>query len=655
MGKTRLAILALCLLFCSGRVLAEDTSNPIGTWYLNANNIRLTLTITGAAGGPYGGSLVNESGVAEQVDSVDWNAAGHRLEFRRIGSGWWQWYRGTVVESVFVGRFSDAKVPGKPAQLTSYVYHVTGWNGTYLDQDLAPRVYEVVLNNSLHGVLRIDVSPDSASGFAGRLKIYSNSALGDPSRGEELEDDVEITRWDGTRLSFVRRSSSGTQTYAGVVSGRSISGLCAQSGAGGTFAWSGERSRVLNYGLGAPKEAASRAAWQEKTRKQLYHLLMGGNPDAISRNTTVVRANVAPLPATPYPAERDDNPGQNPQNYRLTELQFDYSLPNPYGGAVIARKSHAYLAVPTTPAPQGGKYPAVLALNGHGGSAWKMMDGTNGYYWYGDAWARRGYVVLALDISHRPLADRSTLYTDHTDGDDPAHGNGTHPAVAAAGFDSDWEEDGERVWDAMRAIDYLVAQANVDARRIAATGLSMGGEIATITAALDARVSVSVSSGFSPDLDVVMIHGNHPCWRWLHGDVREYVDASDLQALIASRPMIVETGKADATYSKFSAPFAGDKQVLRRTRVAYGGETGSIIHYLHYDGHHYHVGDVNPTHASERNVRVPEQIAPIQAWSQGWQTDGGTFALRGTLFDFVAFFLQRGAVDAQDTADDGSR
>src|SRR5206468_1965888 len=123
-------------------------------------------------------------------------------------------------------------------------------------------------------------------------------------------------------------------------------------------------------------------------------------------------------------------------------------------GPPLKRRVHAYLAVPTTRPPKGGKFPAVLAVNGHDGSAWKMLNPGDEYYWYGDAFARRGFVVMAVDISHRDS------------GDDPGHGNGPHPAIKASGFDSDWEQDGERAWDAMRALDQLLARHDVDPRRV---------------------------------------------------------------------------------------------------------------------------------------------------------------------------------------------
>jgi len=154
-------------------------------------------------------------------------------------------------------------------------------------------------------------------------------------------------------------------------------------------------------------------------------------------------------------------------------------------------------------------------------------------------------------------------------------------------------------------------------------------------------LALSIPAAFSPDLNVVAHHGNHPCWRWLHADITEYVDTSDFLSLIAPRPVIIETGKADPTYSQFHAPFAADKQVVRRARIAYGGETGNLVHYLHYDRHNYHVGDINPTHPSELGLRIPQVIQPTAQSPLGWQTDGRTYILKGSLFDLISFFLGR--------------
>ena len=620
-----------------------DASGPAGTWYIDANDTRATIVIVSSADGrAFAGTLTDASGDTGSLDNVSWDASTRHIEFRaRLGATTF-WGRGTIAEGVLVGRYSQSDQSAeKPAHLENYKFHVTGWNSTYLDRGIAPRVYDLLLGGDAHATLRIDVSEDAASGFTGRFKIYATEKNG--ALGEEVEYDVPITKWDGTTLSFVRTEPLATQTFTGTATGATISGTYTDTSRAGTFAWTGARAQVFGYGFSMGKTEADRAAWQARARRQLYLLMMGGNPKPLTQKVTVLAADLPPIASTHMSADRDDDPAKWPQNYKMTELQFDSTLPNPYGNAPIERRAHGYLAVPTTPPPAGGKYPVVIAVNGHQGSAWRMMDPDS--VWYGDAFARRGFVVLALDISHRPLEDRQApymtkpLYADRLDGDDPAHGNGTHPAIKSAGFDSDWEEDGERVWDAMRALDYVLALPNMDRTRVIVVGHSMGGEEAALIGALDPRITMTIAASFSPDFGVLYYHGNHPCWEWMNANIREYVDASDIFALAAPRPLIVETGFSDPTYSRFPEPFASDLEVMRRVRVAYGGEIGNVIHYMHYDQHRFHVGDVNPTQPTEWGIRVPESIAPSAPNSIDWQVDPNRVATRATLFDAVDYYL----------------
>jgi dienelactone hydrolase len=624
---------------------SANPSEPIGTWYLNANNYRISLSI-GAGGAPntYVGTVTNENGGAETVDNIAWNDGTHRLRFRRVGTGFWQWYNTGVQDGVMVGRFSHSGTSSAQPALSEYRSHVTGWNSVSFDQALTPRVFELIINTTYLGRLRIDASPEGGVGFSGRLKVYSTTT--GRSAGEELEYDVQVTQWDGTKLKFTRHGPAFTQLYNGVVSGRTVSGTFTHNGAG-AYPWSGTRAEVLTYGYGMSKGPQGRQQWQDRTRRQLAHLMMADNPLPGPPAVTTVAMNQPPIPSAALPSERDDDPAHRAQNYTRMELRLTYTFPtDAYGKTPSARTVHAQLAVPTTAPPPGGKYPAVLAVNGHGGSAWKMLNPDDAH-WYGDSFARRGFVVMAVDISHRSLGDRQApymrapLYSDTTTGDDSLHGNDAHPSIKAPGFDSDWEEDGERAWDAMRALDYLLGRPNVDTARVLVTGLSMGGEITTIVGGLDSRLAMSIPVGFSPDLGVMFYNNNHPCWQWLHGDVREYVDTADFYALTAPRPLIVQTGKVDRTFSALSPPFAADKQVARRVRTAYGGETANFLHYLHYDGHRYHVGDVNPTHATEADVRIPEVIAPTAVWSPDWSSDAQTRSQQCTLFQCVAFFLRQ--------------
>lgn len=266
-------------------------------------------------------------------------------------------------------------------------------------------------------------------------------------------------------------------------------------------------------------------------------------------------------------------------------------------------------------------------------------------YWYRDAYARRGFVVLAVDISHR---NDSPLYGPNSPrygpdywspwGDDPSHGNGPHASIKPDELDStDWEENGERVWDAMQALEYLISLPFVDSKNVIVTGLSMGGEIATIVGALDTRVSVVVASGWSPDTGVFYNTG-HKCSNWVYADNREYLDTSDFHALIAPRPLIIQTGREDHVWSLVRPFFSADKVVARRSRVAYGKDTkknSSIICIMMNMSIMWVTKTLLTMVATMNLTYTPIMLEPEYPGALGWQTDMHTYDSKGTLFDCI--------------------
>jgi hypothetical protein len=141
-------------------------------------------------------------------------------------------------------------------------------------------------------------------------------------------------------------------------------------------------------------------------------------------------------------------------------------------------------------------------------------------------------------------------------------------------------------------------------------------------------------------MHVMDLNGNHACYKWEHADIHEYLDVSDGEALIAPRPLLVETGEPDSTFSARQPPYSADKQLTRRARAAYGSDAARLIHYLHYDGHHPHVGGLNPTNGGRpRNVLAATVIAPISAGDRTWQTDGTTVARSPSVYDLMNEFL----------------
>ena len=587
----------------------SPTASPAGTWYVLADDKRFVVTVTPAGADwpatQWGVGWRSEVGGSDaNTYNTTWDAATGAFTVRWPSSR----LTATVRDGVLSGRWCP---DAKPCPT-----HITGWNAGLLDTESGTRAYELLIDGQWQARLRLDCN-------GGSFKIYSSLANGVADEG--LQYDIDVQEWQFATLEFAVAMPQGIWRFVGWPQGRKVTGTVQRPGLPDAT-WTGERAEVLSHGLATRPD---REVWQQATRRRLERLMMAGNPAPLTAKVTVLQANLPPQPSVNLSKHRDDDAQANPQAYKLSELAFQSTLPDPWGGPPLQRTAHAWLATPTTAPPPGG-FPAVLALNGHYGSAANTMDPASDDYWYGDALARRGFVVMALDVGHRPLEDRSALYADMVTGDDASLGNALHPAIRRADADSDWEEEGERVYDAMRALDHLATLPNVDAQRLAVTGLSMGGELATWVGALDTRVAATVVAGFSPDLGVLLEKpDNHPCWRWQHGDLREYVDISDVEALIAPRRLVVETGQNDASFSMFQPPFAADKQVLRRTRLAYGADGAKLIHYLH-DGEHAWRTAIVP-----HGIRTPLLQAPMDANDVLWQSDAQTTLLPLTLLDLL--------------------
>lgn len=617
---TTLALFSLCM---ASHARAQDVSTPEGFWYLSSGGQRLEMRIDDF-GGNWGGWIRDEGAPAanETIDHLEWYPHTRRLVLRTSGSGGlWRWYRLHIVEGVLKGRISQAGAsPAQPA-IANFTRHVTGWNATHLDVALAPRAFDVVLDEQHRARLRIDESSPGSGMYLGQMKVYASIDNG--ALDEGLQYDIHVSHWDGSVLQFHRGTTDDWQAFSGTVSGRHIAGHYFEAGTPEVRAWRGARAEVLGRGIGENPPAHELSAWQARLRSQLGLLGMARNPAPAGMTVEILQADLPPFPSVAMSPRRDDNPSAWPRGYRMDELGFEFELANPYGAGTLVRNAHGYLARPVSGAEV--KRPAVLVLNGHGASARAMMDPDNPYYWYGEAFARRGYIVLALDVSHR------------THGDDPGNGNLAHPAIAAPGFSTDWEEDGERTWTAMRAIDFLLSLPDVDPDQVVVAGLSMGGEVAGMVGAMDERVSATIVSGYSPDLAVIRHGDNHPCWEWQLADITEYVEMSDYQALVSPRLLVVQTGTIDPVFSSFEPPFAAAKQVARRAVPIHMSQGGMLIHPLHDRGHAFRVGDVAVDGEARPGLQIPKITGPTAPWDLEWQVDAQTSPLGMDLFELLGW------------------
>lgn len=103
------------------------------------------------------------------------------------------------------------------------------------------------------------------------------------------------------------------------------------------------------------------------------------------------------------------------------------------------------------------------------------------------------------------------------------------------------------VYDSLRAVDYLVARPDVDARRIGTLGMSMGSTMAWWLAALDPRVKVCVDICCLTDFHaLIRMRGldGHGLYYFVPGLLKEF-DAASINALIAPRPHLSTAGLHD--------------------------------------------------------------------------------------------------------------
>ena len=154
-------------------------------------------------------------------------------------------------------------------------------------------------------------------------------------------------------------------------------------------------------------------------------------------------------------------------------------------------KVFAYLGTPDQEKFGDGPFPAVLLIHGGGGSAFPE---------WAQFWAQRGYVALAMD-----LAGCGPDKQRHTDA-----GPGQDDGVKFRAFTAD---DFRDMWTyhAIAAIlkghALLKTLPNVDADRIAATGISWGGYLTSMLSGVDSELKC-----FVPVYGCGFLHENS-CWK----------------------------------------------------------------------------------------------------------------------------------------------
>ncbi len=189
-----------------------------------------------------------------------------------------------------------------------------------------------------------------------------------------------------------------------------------------------------------------------------------------------------------------------------------------------------------------------------------------------DVWALeqsidRGYAV-------------ATFYNGDVDPDQPNAAEGIRAVYARAGLKSDWGTIQAWAWGFSRAVDYLVTDPDIDAKRIAVVGHSRNGKTALLAAAFDERIALAIPlqagcGGTAPSRgkvgeSVKQINDRFP--HWFNDEFKKFneqmerlpFDQHCLIALCAPRPVLL----ANATEDTWANP-AGQFEMLPASDPVY--------------------------------------------------------------------------------------
>ena len=156
---------------------------------------------------------------------------------------------------------------------------------------------------------------------------------------------------------------------------------------------------------------------------------------------------------------------------------------------------------------------------------------------YAHQLARRGYVVLAPDLR---------CFGERADWNPPDHyGCDTNLVHAVMAGESPL---GSNLWDLARCLDVLADHPLVDPSRLGAVGLSYGGTCTLFLAAVDARVRAAVVSGYFSSWAEAHKMPWNMCGSQVLAGMLGQLEHVDLGALVAPRPLLVETGTEDLIF-----------------------------------------------------------------------------------------------------------
>lgn len=213
-----------------------------------------------------------------------------------------------------------------------------------------------------------------------------------------------------------------------------------------------------------------------------------------------------------------------------------------------------YLLYPKT-IIEGAKLPSIIVAHGHGGGkdvTVMNMDNPGvcelfkrfccaGRVAFAPALAEAGYVVFCPDA--RGAGERRE-WPDWGDDAEKNMGN-SHRVINQMALGFGISIVGMMTWDLMRLLDYAQSLPFCDENRIGCAGMSGGGMQTLWLAVLDDRVKMSITGGYFYGMKEALVAMPQNCSCNYVPYMWDTMDMGDMAALIAPRPLLIETGDHD--------------------------------------------------------------------------------------------------------------
>ena len=288
------------------------------------------------------------------------------------------------------------------------------------------------------------------------------------------------------------------------------------------------------------KSQAECRTWQQ-ARREFFLQQLGGLPERTPLNARVVGRLKG-------------------EGYRLEKLMFE-SRPDFH--------VTANLYLPVTPAP----WPAVIVPCGHSHDG--KMSG--GHQRLCSLLARHGMAAMCYDpIGQGERYQMLDLTRERTAFEDAPHVPVPHPNVRCLCTDEHTtiglssmllgsNVAQYRIWDGMRAIDYLQSRKDILADKIGCAGNSGGGTLTAYLMALDDRIVAAAPTCYLTSFRrLIDTAGPQDAEQNIHGQLEFGLDEADYLTMRAPRPTLICAGTRDATFD-----ISGTWEVFREAKRFY--------------------------------------------------------------------------------------